>query len=63
MKLTPIKPPPTKHPSGRPIRREKKPGYADGYRNHDGPKTWRLRAGNSVNAIGFTADLWKESDE
>jgi hypothetical protein len=53
-----IRGPRDKHPSGRPIRREYKRGFADGYPNRDEPATQRLRKKEgSVNAVGFVANL------
>lgn len=37
----------------RPIRREKRPGYSDGYANRVGAKTVRLQTCEPKDAIGF----------
>ena len=58
-----IRGPRDKHPSGKPLRRDKKPGYADGYRNQDKPRTARLRSERKINAIGFTANLICDDEE
>jgi hypothetical protein len=53
-----IRGPRDKHPSGRPIRRDNKRSYGDGYQNRDEPATQRLRKKEGgLNAVGFVANL------
>jgi hypothetical protein len=52
-----------RHPSGRPIRRENRRTYQDGYRNEDGPRTVRLRRDRNTQAIGFFADITADQQE
>lgn len=53
-----------RHPSGKPIRRDKKTGWQDGYRVQDGPRLPSLqRDRHNIEAIGFTANLVQEDEE
>jgi hypothetical protein len=57
-----IRGPRERHPSGKPIRKEKRSPCVDGFANRDGYKSVRLRADKTVNAIGFTANLISDDE-
>lgn len=53
-----IRGPRDKHPSGKPLRRDKKLDYADGYRNQEGPRVARLR--NNCQQTGEPCREWSK---
>ena len=57
-----IRGPRDKHPSGKPIHRDNRRSYGDGYANREEPKVVSLRSRGKVEAIGFTAHLVCEDD-
>lgn len=58
-----IAPPREKHPSGKPLRRDERRSYGDGYANRDEPKTARLRQKHNTEVIGFVTDFLTDDDD
>lgn len=51
------------HPSGKPIRKDQRRDWHDGYANREEPKTVRLQQDSNVSAIGFTANLTTDYED